>query len=1437
MIPMDDQVLPAYLTAVSVVLIAGRWVSTKIKAPRSSQRKEYPVDGADARIVVFAVAKLVACTALVLVQIEIASRAAGWEKLILGIAYAYSALLAWVTLLSPRSTLSTDGNVVLLVSLCSYVYRDILPFATFTLAPKDLAQGWLLWAKISILAIAGVVIPLTSPRQYIPVDPENPMDQPNPEQTSSIFSSFTFGYLNPLIFLAYKQGGLSSDQLPVLADSNSAEHLIRKSFPVLDPHIKGANKHLLSGFLRVYRRDYILMLALALLKVLSEFAGPVVMNRLLASLENNDMVVRPWVWVVSLFLVPLARAIIHARYTWIATRQRTQAEGIIVQLLFKHSLRIRMNTETKDSHKRNLVGRINNLSTSDVATVVEVMEVWISMLLAPIQISLAIWFLYLILGWSSFVGLAVILTTLPLPSFVVKKMRALQKLSRRKTDARVQQVTETMNVLRMIKWFAWENKIKDDIGSKRQDELNSIRNVRLLVVLNNSFNFMIPLLTMLATFSTYTIVMKKELTASIVFTSLAVFDGILRMQIRSVMNNIPDIVQGYTSLDRINDFLRNTELLDSYSHEDSLADPAASSEKIGFQDAQFSWSADSNDTSFKLRVETEVVFKPRAINLIIGPTGVGKTATLLALLGEMHFTPAGPNAWVNLPRQGGVAYAAEQPWVENATIKDNIVFDTPFNEARYKKVLHACALLPDLELLEFADETEVGERGLTLSGGQKARVSLARAIYSNASTILLDDVLSSLDIHTAKFIVDNCLSGDLVQGRTVILVSHNVALTRPISQWVVSLNSDGSIVQGPVEAVLKSTNLALASEGAEETSLEAVQPGNSDTPTGRLMITEESQQGMVKWPTYKLFFANLSSRPVLYMSLICGLFLLNEANTAFQFYFLGYWSSQYLDRPASSVSAPFYLTVYSASIALAMVFYITAYSLYAFGTMRSAKIIHAKFIDSVIGATLRWLDTTPMSRVITRATQDISKVDNNFSLMAVALTEMTIFMTVKFLTVVILSPGFALPAATIALVSVLAGRVYMIAQLPIQRKMSAARSPMLAHFAAAIAGLTSIRAYGAEETFLKESERRIDEFLRPAISFWNLNRWIAMRTDILGGVFSAGLGWYLIYGGGSHYGPANIGFTLSAAISFTSMILRWVRNTNALQLNANNLERVAEYLTIEQEQQPTASGEPPAYWPASGDIRVEKLSAKYSSDSPQILHDISFHIKSGERVAIVGRTGSGKSSLMLSLLRAIPTDGTVYYDGLPTLSINLDALRSNITVIPQVPELLGGTLRRNLDPFELYDDSVLNDALRAAGLFSLRVDGEEKNVTLNTVISSEGGNFSLGERQIVALARAIVRGSKLLILDEATSAIDYKTDAIIQDTLRNELSGVTLITVAHRLQTVMDYDRVMVLDKGRIIEFDAPSALLENQAGHFYGMVSESSDRDALIAMANGRIL
>jgi ABC-type multidrug transport system fused ATPase/permease subunit len=327
-----------------------------------------------------------------------------------------------------------------------------------------------------------------------------------------------------------------------------------------------------------------------------------------------------------------------------------------------------------------------------------------------------------------------------------------------------------------------------------------------------------------------------------------------------------------------------------------------------------------------------------------------------------------------------------------------------------------------------------------------------------------------------------------------------------------------------------------------------------------------------------------------------------------------------------------------------------------------------------------------------------------------------------------------------------------------------------------------------------------------------------------------------------------------STVGFSRMLLNLVRVFNMLEVEGNSLERIQAYLEIEKEPEPKEGGTPPAYWPASGDLRVKDLVARYSPDGPVVLNKVSFEIKAGERVGIVGRTGSGKSTLTLALLRCIFIEGEVWYDGVPTCSLNLDSLRSNITIIPQSPELISGTLRKNLDMFGQHDDSELNDALRSAGLFTLQTDADENRLTLDSQIAASGGNLSVGQRQIIALARAIVRQSKLLILDEATSAIDYETDAVIQASLRTELKNdVTVLTVAHRLQTVMDSDKIvsvipnisvhirlspflqMVLDAGKLIEFDSPKNLLKDEDGFLRALVDESADKDALYAMAEGK--
>ncbi|KAF8966908.1 multidrug resistance-associated ABC transporter [Flammula alnicola] len=1298
----------------------------------------------------------------------------------------YTFFLASTTLVhnSWNRLITRHNNLVLLSAFGVYAYRDVWPLATYSHGPVDIAEGPLLWVKLAVLTVT-----------------VNPMEVPNPEQTASIFSLMVYTFLDPVIFEAYRH---------------------------LDPFHGAKKQHIFFGILRVFFWEYVSMTFSIIGMVLASFASPIAVNRILAYLlesSGNGDYIRPWVWVVCLFFGPFLVSICFQWYIYIGTRVLARTQGILTELVFEHSLRIRFKAESsgeKDrtpsgavtpaeasetgsvqsataggsdddqstqsassaakgkakatpatAEKDNLIGKINTMVTVDVDNIVGAKDFLMLIVQVPLELTLAVAFLYIVLGWS-------IILLLPAPGYLASRMQQVQKKKMEKTDARVEAVTETVGVLRMI-------------------------------------SFIIPTITMIVTYATYTLIMGESLNGGIESLLQYVGFDIVRNLLHRTSWMFTMMMKGKVSLERIGNFLRETELLDSFADEveNKITVTESHDGTIGFNNAVFTWSKEDEDgtqtpssRSFKLRVEGDLTFKRNAINLIVGPTGSGKTSILMALLGEMHFMPSSVDSWYSLPRDGGVAYAAQESWVQNETIRDNILFGSPYDEERYQKVIYQCALKRDLELFEAGDKTE-------------ARVTLARAVYSSAEIILLDDVLAALDVHTSKWIVDECLKGDLIRGRTVLLVTHNVALTIPIADYIVSVGADGVAheVGTDMSAVLADPTLAREVEQEQdeaEMEKEVVDTVKKEggQPDGKLILAEEIAEGRVTWKSLMLFLKGLGGdKPIFFLiAWILGLALMHGGNML-AVWFLGFWGSQYETHAPEDVRVPFYLSLYSMILLAALLTYLVAATTYNLGTLRASRTINAQLIDSVLGSTLRWLDETPASRIISRCTQDIAFIDgqvpNSFS----AVVELAVCMMVKLSGPVIFTPIFLAPGILITVLGVYIGNIYLKAQMSVKREMSNARSPVLAHFGAAIAGLISIRAYGAQQFFKTESLKRIDHFTRISRMSYNLNRWISIRIDLLGATFIAGLTSYLLVR--RTLSPANIGFSLNMALEFCSMILWLVRWYNEFEVQANS----------------TDSGKPPAAWPQSGELQVDKLSARYSSTGPKVLHDLSFHVKSGERIGIVGRTGSGKSSLTLSLLRCILTDGTVYYDGLPTNKINLDELRSNITIIPQMPELLSGTLRRNLDPFEQHDDATLNSALRAAGLFSLQNETDEARLTLDSDISSGGNNLSVGQRQIIALARAIVRNSKLLILDE-----DHKTDSIIQSSLRHELpSDVTILTVAHRLQTIMDADKIMVLDSGRIVEFDSPQTLLNKKGGQFKALVDGSGDKKALYSMAESK--
>ncbi|KAF8955959.1 ABC transporter type 1, transmembrane domain-containing protein [Flammula alnicola] len=1328
----------------------------------------------------------------------------GCPEAFLTVAFLYSTVLAVISVVSKMwSASTTRHNIIVLLS---------------AFVPADIAEGKILIVKIGVLAFTAVVIPLFIPRRYVPVDPKNPMPEPNPEQTASIFSLMTYTFLDSVIFLGYKVPHLRFDQLPPLADYDAAKYQTVKAFPHLDVFRGAKHRSLFLRFMRVFRKEYSILALSIFGYSAGSFASPIGIYQILNYLETGGVgaSIRPWVWIIWLFMGPMIQSFSFQWYIFVATRTLALTEVLVTQLVFEHSLRIRLKAETsndsnyqpittatpsraespvgntasdtastsaagdsertsvsgsttretseasqastltvrepstssststlKDAGKGkakaealeppkqgqkkvsdgNLIGKINNLVTTDLNNIVGARDFLLVVLYVPLQISLCMVFLYRLLGWSSFVGFGVMLILLPLPGWVAKKIQQAQAQRMKATDARVQTVSEAINVIRMVKLFGWEHKMSERLQEKRK-----------------------------------------------------------------------------VSLDRLDEFLHKTELLDSFlevskpSSSVPVPTPVESSSDIGFRNATFSWSLDDeggyttpSGRVYKLRIDGELLFKRNAINLIIGPTGSGKTSVLMALL----------------------AYASQESWVQNETIRNNILFGSEYDEERYRKVIRQCALERDLELFDAGDATEVGERGLTLSGGQKARITLARAIYSPAEIILLDDVLAALDVHTSSWIVDECFRGDLVKNRTILLV--------PVADFIVSVGTDGRVKSRGTEMSLAlARDPKLASEGHAD---------------GKLVVAEEIVEGHVTWKSFRLLLASLAGdHPIAFFTVVMAALLLNEWTFTFQVWFLvtGVLNMKPIPPPKS-----LYLFAYSAIILLFCVFFSTSYLIFMYGSIRASRIINNKLIDSMFGSTLRWLDETPVGRIITRCTQDIRAIDGPIPQSLLWAVDCVSGILAKLGAIVLFTPIFLGPA-----------------QLSVKRETSNARSPMISHFTAAIHGIVSIRAYGAQDKFKAESLVRINHYTRVSRMSYNLNRWIGVRIDALSASFTVALASYLIYG--PSVGASNTGFSLNMAVEFTTLILYFVRIYNDFEVQANSLERVQGYIDIEHEPKPTDAGKPPAAWPFCLVIRLFSFTHARNKSGPKVLHDISFHIASGERVGVVGRTGSGKSSLTLALLRCILTEGEVYFDGIPTSHVNLDALRTSITIIPQTPELLSGTLRENLDPFDQNDDAVLNAALQAAG-YSLFKRTPEKQV------------FRWTPRSLAEEATCLLDNGKSLLLLERWYAeancsysmkVAYSSSKlfICQDELTQQLcrlqngcsdtkyspsqlgNDVTVITVAHRLQTIMDADKTMVLDSGRIAEFGKPKDLLLKEDGMLRALLDGSGDKEKLYELAGSEL-
>lgn len=1347
---------------------------------------------------------------------------------------------------------------------------------------------------------------------------------PSPEGVSSLLSFVTYSWINPKIWAAYKRP-LTVKDIWGLRQDDYALHVL-KSF-------EAAGSTTAFGF-RLFSHFKWLFAAQAFWAIMDSiivFFPSLLLKSVLEYVADPTSVPKNVAWAMVV-LMPIAKimdSISSGCSLFLGRRVCVRMRAIIIGEIYAKALRRKITVQKDDEKtdekkpdddkedaeggKTAELGAIINLMAVDAYKVSEVCGYLHFFVSALLMISICIVLLYGLLGWSAIVGSAAIVALLPLNYKVARWVARLQKENLAVTDKRIQKLNETFQSIRIIKFFAWEDLFFDQIMKIRHEEIYLLKARMAAWCVGSFIWFITPTGITLLSFYCYTVVEGRTLTAPIAFTALSLFT-LLRSPLDQLSDMTSFVIQSKVSLDRVDKFLGEEETT-KYDQLDSKR--SANSPHIGFKNASFSWNA-ASASDFKLR-ELNVAFEVGKLNVVIGPTGAGKTSLLLALLGEMDLTEGQVFLPGIIPRdelvvdQSGftesVAYCAQSAWLLNDTIRNNITFAAPFNQERYDRVVEACGLSRDFEILSAGDATEVGEKGITLSGGQKQRVSLARALYLNLKHLLLDDCLSAVDSHTALWIYENCICGPLMKGRTCILVSHNVALTAQQADWIVVMDNGRVKTQGTPSAMLEtgelgddslvrssvmnlrnqsSTSLSLDAKNADlkakaatiEAKLKAIgdDPDDSKKTDGKLVEEETKAEGVVGFSVYKGYAQTFGGWGT-YLALIF-LFAISQVFYMLQSWWLRRWSAsseaqistfvalagvRSFDGASGPVVRTFTGGVRLLGAAVAgveafkeqnsSVYYVVVYGIVglAYALLASLRVIYTNFagiaasnrifkrvLKTVLRARLRFFDKTPQGRIMNRFSKDIELVDQELIPFAEgALICLVACMSVLVL-IVFITPGFLVFAVLIAFVYYLVGFFYLTLSRELQRFESISKSPIHQHFSESLNGVATIRAYGVESRFMKQNLQAIDNNSKPFFYLWVANRWLALRIETVGAMVMFAAGVFVLISVG-HLDAGLAGLSLSYAIAFSETALWVVRLYSNIEMNMNSVERLQEYFEIEQE--PPAEvpeTEPVAEWPQEGAISVKDVSLRYSPELPRVIKNVTFEVSPNQKIGIVGRTGAGKSTIITAFFRFLePETGSIHIDGVDITQIGLKNLRQAITIIPQDPTLFTGDIRSNLDPFDQYTDAQIFEALRRVNLIapgetatSDANENQNKFLNLDTAISEGGNNLSQGQRQLMCMARSLLKSPKVILLDEATASIDYKLDAMIQQTIRDEFSNSTILTIAHRLRSIVDYDRILVMDAGRVVEYEDPYVLITDKSSLFYLMCENSGELDTLTMVA-----
>nr|XP_040143134.1 multidrug resistance-associated protein 1-like [Ictidomys tridecemlineatus] len=1183
------------------------------------------------------------------------------------------------------------------------------------------------------------------------------------------------------------------------------------------------------------------------------FTSPIIMKQMIIFCENTpDSNWTGYGYAVALFAVAFSQTLILQQYQRFSLLTSAKIKTAVTGLIYKKALHL-----SNVSHKKFSTGEIINLMSADAQQLMDLTANLSVLWSAPFQILMAVFLLWQELGPAVLAGVAVLFLVLPINAFVairIKKLKVRKSLppvmcAEQKLIPKIQLSNiHCLTSLQILKLYAWEPAYKNKIIKIRDQELEFQKSSTYLSICSMLMLTCIPFLVSLATFGVYFSLDEGNiLTATKAFTSMSLFN-ILRIPLFDLPTVISAVVQTRISLCRLEDFLNSEELSLRNIETNYTGDHA-----IGFTNASFSW----DKTGIPVLKDLNMKIPEGAFVAIVGQVGSGKSSVLSAILGEMQKLTG------VVQRKGSVAYVSQQAWIQNCILQENILFGSIMQKQFYERILEACALLPDLEQLPNGDQTEIGERGVNISGGQKQRVSLARAVYSGADIYLLDDPLSAVDVHVGKQLFEKVIgSSGLLKNKTRILVTHNLTLL-PHVDFIVVMESGRVAQMGTYQELLSKTqnihNLLQVFSGQEEAfihyndanvkiifghenstvvwddywsrdggrtrwkeygfgELSDTRKPSVDHGKQFSMKKEKIPVGGVKfsiilkylqafgWPWVWLIVASCLGQNL--VSIGQNLWLSSWAKEAKHLNDFTEWKQIRSNK----------LNIYGLLGFIQGLFVCFGACVLTRGSLSASRTLYAQLLSNVLHLPLQYFETNPIGQIINRFTKDMFIIDIRFHYYLRTWLNYTLDVIGTILVILGAFPLFILGIIPLVFLYFTIQRYYIASSRQIRRLSGASRSPVISHFSETLLGVSTIRAFGHEQRFIQQNREVVNENL---VCFYNnviSNRWLSVRLEFLGNLMLFFTALLAVLAGNS-IDSAIVGLSISYALNITQSLNFWVRKACEIETNAVSIERVCEYEDIDKEAPWIMSRRPPLQWPNKGVVEFINYQARYRDDLGLALEDITFQTNGEEKIGIVGRTGAGKSTLSNSLFRIVErSGGKIIIDGIDISTIGLHDLRGRLNIIPQDPVLFSGTLQMNLDPLDNYSDSELWEVLELCHLKEFVQSLPKK---LLHEISEGGENLSVGQRQLLCLARALLRKTKILILDEATASIDFETDNLVQNTIRKEFSDCTILTIAHRLHSIFDSDRVLVLDSGRIIEFGAPQNLI-HQKGLFFRMTTEA---------------